>query len=711
MENVPYQAYKSKRHSRTASALPLVPSATPPSLSRPSSLISNGSFPQQLEYFETEKIPTEYPIAVSVATNKPAVTQLVPSNKELPSPPSTNGMAVVANSPQNTSPSSSTNSPTAESSSTDGVDQQPTTNGKSKEMELTSPVVSPSSAPAPLPSSLSSGSIPKKTSTFRRITPRTTTARPSLPSSPLRAAAQLPLHPTSSSDSNVDRPNVPWSPPLHSRVASISSVISEERLSPGIRHFASDSSSRRQLDAPRSMTPPVSSVIQSPHRVFAQLTPPPPPPKTTFPSPMGPSSTLAAPPVTSPQTSTSSLPKVTNRSPAPYRPGFQPKGVYRPRTDEFVLARKVKSDAGRIERTKLERRLEKLINLHFPVGEQRRASSFFEFDISVIKNVDATDIWKGDAKGDIRAAEQRITPWQEDSAVSKCPFCASSFHPLTNRKHHCRLCGQIICSLPIKRPQRPDPCSILFVVDSKTRKIEEVGEGVDYGVRKRSVDPKRKGKQKEDPLSEDEKFLKGVRLCKSCKPILAREQYRQDSRCTPVFIKLYEAFLSLEKEIEEWLPQFQELLMTLSNDNQPTKEASAARKRLLDSFAEYDALSKRIRKFPCPPGSPQDRVQLAILARANLFLQKNMFPLQFIPKPKKNGVLAPPITDSAPIVDPDSELAYALQPLLEQEALLESFVGEAMAHRKFEDAKTLKANLVEIRAEIDRMLSTGSDRR
>lgn len=55
-------------------------------------------------------------------------------------------------------------------------------------------------------------------------------------------------------------------------------------------------------------------------------------------------------------------------------------------------------------------------------------------------------------------------------------------------------------------------------------------------------------------------------------------------------------------------------------------------------------------------------------------------------------------------MDLDSELAHALQPLFEQEALLESFVGEALAHRKFEDAKTLKANLKEIRAEIDRML-------
>jgi len=104
---------------------------------------------------------------------------------------------------------------------------------------------------------------------------------------------------------------------------------------------------------------------------------------------------------------------------------------------------------------------------------------------------------------------------------------SASFHPLTNRKHHCRLCGQIICSLPVKRPQRPETCSLLFVVDPKTRQIEEVGEGVDYGVRKRrSLPPpgpgqgKEKEKEKEEQLPEDEKFLKGVRICRQCRPVL-----------------------------------------------------------------------------------------------------------------------------------------------------------------------------------------------
>ena len=41
---------------------------------------------------------------------------------------------------------------------------------------------------------------------------------------------------------------------------------------------------------------------------------------------------------------------------------------------------------------------------------------------------------------------------------------------------------------------------------------------------------------------------------------------------------------------------------------------------------------------------------------------------------------------------------------------MESFVEEAKAHRKFEDAQTLKANLNEIRAEIDRILANAEVR-
>lgn len=40
--------------------------------------------------------------------------------------------------------------------------------------------------------------------------------------------------------------------------------------------------------------------------------------------------------------------------------------------------------------------------------------------------------------------EQTVTKWEDDRAVKTCPYCENSF-TLINRKHHCRLCGKIVC--------------------------------------------------------------------------------------------------------------------------------------------------------------------------------------------------------------------------------------------------------------------------
>jgi rabenosyn-5 len=163
----------------------------------------------------------------------------------------------------------------------------------------------------------------------------------------------------------------------------------------------------------------------------------------------------------------------------------------------------------------------------------------------------------------------------------------------------------------------------------------------------------------------------------------------------------------------------------------PVKQASSLRKQLLEAFSQYDAIAKRIKGLRTSgTGSSQEKVQIAIANRATLFLQRNMFPLQVchfdckltseakkylqsLPKPRNKSThsknnstntLSLP-SNLMDISDQDAALAHTLQPLLEQEALLESFVEEANAQRKFEDAKTLKVNLKEIRVEIERLLS------
>lgn len=714
---VPYQAYKSKRHSRAVSSIQLVPNISPPPMSRPSSITSivpsipAPTFTRPHEYYESEKVltvSTEYPNVVTVVTDKtraPSVDIVhsrdllsSPTSTELPSPASIDiALPDPAHAPVSYE------------------EPGPHTNGKDKEIEL--PISSPPSSITNLPAAS------PKPSRFRRL-------RPPAAKSPLASPLRPPITHSPTPSTSSRQLDAPHSPVMHSRITSVTSVVSDSgKLPPPVVHRRENAPFPQNMISP----PPRSSSMGAPllPKIYSPTPTPAPLPAASTSAPVSATASGSASPIASTPSlpSTSSTPAYSSahtrtstpaRSAVPYRPGFQPKGVYRPRTDEFAEYRKKRADEGRMERTKLERRLEKLIALHFPVEnsvekgvnvrkdevsvngrgvEKRRASSFFNLDL---KNMDAGELWKGvlqsqmiqGSNGDTRAAEQRITPWQDDAAVSKCPLCTASFHPLTNRKHHCRLCGTIICSLPPKLPQRQSPCSVLFVVDAKTRRIEEVGEGVDYGVRRAGA-------------GEEEKFLRGVRICRSCRPVLTRQQYWQEMASVPPFVRFYDAFISLEKEIEDAIPQFQDLLLTLSNDDQPTKEASAARKRLLDAFAQYDAFAKRIRAIPCNTGSSQNHVQLAVLSRANLFLQKHMFPLQSLPKPKKRDSTSSPVPFETPLVDPDSDLAHTLQPLLEQEALLESFVGEAMAHRKFEDAKALKANLAEIRAEIDRMLGDG----
>lgn len=665
---VPYQAYKSKRHSRSLSNSRLIvdPSPSPP---RPSSV--------------------HEPLLVQT-TPAPQLQQHVPENTQ-------NNVSDGPYTPSASAP------PALVSAPQEGV-RFPSSQPHSVPV---SPIVPPVPPAAESMASTSTSSTPTSTRTRRTSTFRHVPSRATIPPSPLSTGTYT--HAVSLPTRHLD-PNKASRPQSRLSTATLlgnSSPAEASQDAPVSKAVVSKPPQGDTEQHTLTKTPNGTSTVGPP--VSVQRTPSQTPPHTS----------TAPSPATSPSP-TSVRPSTLTRSPAPYRPGFQPKGVYRPLTDEFLEVRRSHRDSGRVEQTRLERRLEKLINLHFGEGTDKRAparpkqakrmSSIWELDI---RNMGPGDLWRGviqsqvapGSKADLRAAEQSITPWQSDADFSQCPSCTASFHPITNRKHHCRLCGKVICSLPVKHPQRPVTCSLLFVVDPKTGQIEEVDEGVDYGVRRRTLSSAGHVAIR-DGLNPEEKFLKGVRICRrDCRPALLRKQYAQDRTTLPTFSKLYDVFISLEREIEDALPQFQELLLTLSSDDRPTAEASAARKRLLDAFAQYDALAKRIRKLPTSgPGSSQDRVLAAVHTRANIFLQKHMFPLQSLPKPSISASSQTTPVDG-PVIDPHSDLARGIQPLLEQEALLESFIEEAKTHRKFEDAKTLKSNLHEIRAEIDKLVA------
>jgi hypothetical protein len=44
-----------------------------------------------------------------------------------------------------------------------------------------------------------------------------------------------------------------------------------------------------------------------------------------------------------------------------------------------------------------------------------------------------------------RLHEQSVVPWLPEEMVKLCPSCAKSFN-IARRKHHCRLCGSVMCT-------------------------------------------------------------------------------------------------------------------------------------------------------------------------------------------------------------------------------------------------------------------------
>lgn len=198
-----------------------------------------------------------------------------------------------------------------------------------------------------------------------------------------------------------------------------------------------------------------------------------------------------------------------------YREGFQPKGMYRIRTDEFLVARSLRKRGRRggeqnggdseLEAQRIERRLQKLIALHY----ETRPHLTEEENNRVAPSWLPTAIRKARIQAEeekrIREEEMRIVKWEDDSSRKTCFICSTPFS-LTVRKHHCRLCGRLVCASPHLSlpPGLPAPsasalddqvigqrrCSGLIVADGKSRtKIRDVSSHEERNLQMLKVDP------------------------------------------------------------------------------------------------------------------------------------------------------------------------------------------------------------------------------
>ncbi|SCV66929.1 BQ2448_5575 [Microbotryum intermedium] len=461
-----------------------------------------------------------------------------------------------------------------------------------------------------------------------------------------------------------------------------------------------------------------------------------------------------------------------------YHPKFQPQGVRRDRTEEFMNSRNKRGERTKLDEGRLARRLEKLVALHFPTSTENEdergstptltplslATSTFA-TLSSLRGKSAKEIWASvaGARGEIEREEQAIVKWQEDAEAKFCPICMAPFG-IKTRRHHCRLCGRVVCFLPptplkplppysdpgleppiaaSTTPIRRERCSTFFTYEHQRFLIggEKTPIGVVVEIEPVEIDlsfgavvPELTGGAPPPPKEKDER--KKVRVCRDCLNTVLRQQLKTLPVRTPTWLKLYEVLVQLEQEIEKILPEFQELALGLQNSSTRSVPAATSalnlRKRLLTDLASYDTIAKRIRDLPllteiAQPGGSQDRLQQAIASRATLFLQEKLSLLRSLgdlddldgsktrkvkAKATSSGVktLAGLLGDAAvkgadrlmseKVGVGELEVSEKLKVLLEQEALVRTYVEDANAKRQFEDAASLQMSLKELQEEI-----------
>jgi rabenosyn-5 len=120
------------------------------------------------------------------------------------------------------------------------------------------------------------------------------------------------------------------------------------------------------------------------------------------------------------------------------RDGYNDKnGFEKDHMSEFTKLRCKTVDKNYLEISRLEKRLTRLTQLHAePPAEIPQQANSKRWSLSWAQ-IDP-----------LKALEQSVVTWQEDTTVSRCPYCQQDFTAYTFRRHHCRTCGKVVCGDP-----------------------------------------------------------------------------------------------------------------------------------------------------------------------------------------------------------------------------------------------------------------------
>ncbi|KAL7986150.1 hypothetical protein Chor_011316 [Crotalus horridus] len=290
----------------------------------------------------------------------------------------------------------------------------------------------------------------------------------------------------------------------------------------------------------------------------------------------------------------------------PYMWELEELGAIRSHLSDFKKHRAARIDHYVVEVNKLIIRLEKLTS----------------FDRTV------TDSAK------IRAIEKSVVPWVSDQDVPFCPDCGNKFS-IRNRRHHCRLCGSIMCKKCMELVSLP------FASKLTTASKEVLASHTSPSCSPNSIQGSRRGSISSiSSVSSvlDEKDDDRIRCCRHCKDtLLKREQQIDEREYIPDIVKLYEKLRFYMEKADQKAPEYIKMAESL-NAGETTyslERASNLRIEVQRMYELIDALSKKILTLGLnedPQPHPRTlQLQRMIRYSATLFVQEKLLGLMSLP--------------------------------------------------------------------------------
>ncbi|OLN81305.1 Vacuolar segregation protein PEP7 [Colletotrichum chlorophyti] len=394
-------------------------------------------------------------------------------------------------------------------------------------------------------------------------------------------------------------------------------------------------------------------------------------------------------------------------------------GVLIDHTSAFADMRRKRVERQNLEVARLEKRLTKLTQLLANAPEDVTGNG---------GNLLSPMATLTGQKNQRKLLEQSVVTWEDDASVAQCPFCQQEFGSWTFRRHHCRICGRVVCADPLTACSNEVALSIASPTSAATEKPPTTA--------------------KPGQLSVD------VRMCRECNhTIFSKRDFAATIMHKPPDQRAYETLRQFERGIRQLMPVFQRTLLALQPEGEdgaesskppPTsaqiQEASKIRKRLTDAFTKYDMAARRIRDMKTT-SKTQLQLQQAVYAAASSFLHTHMLTLKSVPQilrsrssqssrlralqsssvngsssslhlsPLRNGELAESETASqasetstavSALETEEKEARERLVVLEEQRFMVQQMVNSARDARRFEEVSALTRNVEELDREIDK---------